>query len=231
MYPYRGAKTLAISKLVRLLRVCTRARRLTISIPSVPFPEKVIVGQSIGLLISTAIADVFTAQSFSFVLVLTLMLFGEELRRGEGEGRGGEGRTCVSCRCSSFIAMPEVPGGSGEDLLGGECDGHVMSCVCLVLDQKCSVHVAGCEKLSDRAVFRQVIRTFGDQTEFAFLKNGGRVFLLLKAKIGVLAQWSRAPLTRCDVCLFRLGMDCVLCRLHCSTAVVRGTNHPGKIES
>lgn len=42
------------------------------------FPcSQVIVGQSIGLLISTAIADVFTAQSFSFVLILSLMLFGE----------------------------------------------------------------------------------------------------------------------------------------------------------
>lgn len=39
--------------------------------------SQVIVGQSIGLLISTAIADVFTAQSFSFVLILSLMLFGE----------------------------------------------------------------------------------------------------------------------------------------------------------
>lgn len=38
---------------------------------------QVIVGQSIGLLISTAIADIFTAQSFSFVLILSLMLFGE----------------------------------------------------------------------------------------------------------------------------------------------------------
>ncbi|CAM9153959.1 unnamed protein product [Scytosiphon promiscuus] len=40
------------------------------------FMGQVMVGQSIGLLISTGIADVFTAQSFSFVLVLTLMLFG-----------------------------------------------------------------------------------------------------------------------------------------------------------
>eukprot|EP00752_Nemacystus_decipiens_P017531 g15711.t1 len=40
------------------------------------FMGQVIVGQSIGLLISTAIADVFTAQSFSFVLILSLMLFG-----------------------------------------------------------------------------------------------------------------------------------------------------------
>eukprot|EP00904_Undaria_pinnatifida_P003908 jgi/Undpi1/13518/HiC_scaffold_8.g03177.m1 len=40
------------------------------------FMGQVIVGQSIGLFISTAITDVFTAQSFSFVLVLTLMLFG-----------------------------------------------------------------------------------------------------------------------------------------------------------
>lgn len=39
--------------------------------------SKVIVGQSIGLLISTSIADIFTAQSFSFVLILSLMLFGE----------------------------------------------------------------------------------------------------------------------------------------------------------
>ena len=38
---------------------------------------QVMVGQSLGLLISTAISDVFTAQSFSFVLVLGLMLFGE----------------------------------------------------------------------------------------------------------------------------------------------------------
>lgn len=38
--------------------------------------KQVIVGQSIGLFISTAISDIFTAQSFSFVLILTLMLFG-----------------------------------------------------------------------------------------------------------------------------------------------------------
>ncbi|CAB1099125.1 ABC [Ectocarpus sp. CCAP 1310/34] len=40
------------------------------------FMGQVIVGQSIGLLISTSIADIFTAQSFSFVLILSLMLFG-----------------------------------------------------------------------------------------------------------------------------------------------------------
>lgn len=40
------------------------------------FMGQVIVGQSVGLFISTAISDIFTAQSFSFVLILTLMLFG-----------------------------------------------------------------------------------------------------------------------------------------------------------
>ena len=39
--------------------------------------EQVIVGQSIGLLISTVIPDMYAAQSFSFVLILTLMPFGE----------------------------------------------------------------------------------------------------------------------------------------------------------
>lgn len=48
------------------------------------FFNQVIVGQSIGLLISTAIADVFTAQSFSFVLILSLMLFGEWATREMG---------------------------------------------------------------------------------------------------------------------------------------------------
>lgn len=35
------------------------------------------MGQSLGLFISTAVPDVFTAQSISFVIVLVLMLFGE----------------------------------------------------------------------------------------------------------------------------------------------------------
>lgn len=35
------------------------------------------MGQSLGLFISAAIPDVFTAQSLSFVLLLGLMLFGE----------------------------------------------------------------------------------------------------------------------------------------------------------
>lgn len=39
--------------------------------------SQVIVGQSVGLFISTWINDVFAAQSFSFVLILCLMLFGK----------------------------------------------------------------------------------------------------------------------------------------------------------
>ncbi|CAN0193610.1 unnamed protein product [Discosporangium mesarthrocarpum] len=40
------------------------------------FMGEVIVGQSLGLFMSAAIEDVFTAQSLSFVLILLLMLFG-----------------------------------------------------------------------------------------------------------------------------------------------------------
>lgn len=39
------------------------------------FMLQVVVGQSLGLFISTAIPDVFAAQTFSFVLILSLMLF------------------------------------------------------------------------------------------------------------------------------------------------------------
>ena len=38
--------------------------------------SQVIVGQSLGLLISTAVTDIFTAKSTSFVLTIGLMLFG-----------------------------------------------------------------------------------------------------------------------------------------------------------
>ena len=38
--------------------------------------SQVVAGQSLGLLISTVIPDMFTAKSSSFVLMISLVLFG-----------------------------------------------------------------------------------------------------------------------------------------------------------
>ena len=101
--------------------------------------RQVIVGQSVGLFISTAISDIFTAQSFSFVLILTLMLFGEGLQTvavysgrgrdcGSGSGGGGGGGGCRGwprkrpfCGYRSLMGSGEAIGKRNFNVVSQSC--------------------------------------------------------------------------------------------------------------